>query len=136
MLDKTTAYGGGAKCIGPVDRIVAARIRAARLEAGISQTTLADGVGVTFQQVQKYEKGVNRVGANRLAQIADKVGKPITWFFEDAKQIASESGGDTITTMVQLLGSNRPIREIVMHLPRLNRDDAEIVASLVKRLTA
>lgn len=53
-----------------VDRFIGARIRARRLELGMSQEVLADKVGVTFQQVQKYEKGVNRVSASKLDAIA------------------------------------------------------------------
>lgn len=51
---------------------------------GLSQSTLGDAVGVTFQQVQKYEKGSNRVGANRLQQIAHVLQVPVGFFFEDA----------------------------------------------------
>jgi transcriptional regulator with XRE-family HTH domain len=50
----------------------------------MSQTDLANGIGVTFQQVQKYEKGTNRMGASRLQQIADSLQVPITFFFEGA----------------------------------------------------
>jgi transcriptional regulator with XRE-family HTH domain len=61
---------------------VGQRIRAFRKEAQLSQTALADQVGVTFQQLQKYEKGTNRVGAGRLAQIARALDVPITAFFD------------------------------------------------------
>jgi transcriptional regulator with XRE-family HTH domain len=59
------------------------RIRLRRVEQHISQSELADKLGVTFQQVQKYEKGVNRVGAARLQQIATGLDVPVTFFFED-----------------------------------------------------
>jgi transcriptional regulator with XRE-family HTH domain len=49
---------------------------------GMSQTALADGIGVTFQQVQKYEKGANRIGSGRLQQIADTLAVPASFFFE------------------------------------------------------
>src|SRR6267378_3184913 len=55
---------------GPLDAMVGARIRMLRVNRGISQTILAERIGVTFQQVQKYEQGANRVGASRLSQIA------------------------------------------------------------------
>src|SRR6266568_1102259 len=58
--------------------------RAQRLVCRMSQTELANALGVTFQQVQKYEKGVNRVGAGRLAKIADTLKVPISFFFEGA----------------------------------------------------
>ena len=58
------------KTPNPTDKYVGARIRMRRLMLGMSQTGLAQGLGLTFQQIQKYEKGINRVGASRLQQIA------------------------------------------------------------------
>ena len=66
-----------AKKPDPVDVEVGQRIRIERLQSGLSQTSLAEQLGVTFQQVQKYEKGVNRVGAGRLTKIAKVLGKEI-----------------------------------------------------------
>jgi len=60
---------------------VGRRIRAQRLVCRMSQTELANSLGVTFQQVQKYEKGVNRVGAGRLARIAEVLNVPVSFFF-------------------------------------------------------
>jgi len=67
----------------PVDIDVWQRIKIQRLAAGLSQTELGDFIGVTFQQVQKYEKGANRVGAGRLTQIAGSLKIPVNTFFED-----------------------------------------------------
>ncbi|WP_082528797.1 helix-turn-helix transcriptional regulator [Methylobacterium sp. Leaf466] len=66
-----------------VDRLVGLRITALRKARGLSQTALGTAVGVTFQQVQKYEKGQNRVGAGRLREIARLLEVPVTAFFED-----------------------------------------------------
>lgn len=74
-----------------VDRKVGKRIRERRLEIGMSQETLADLLGVTFQQVQKYEKGVNRVAAGRLWELSLALDLRISAFFESA----SRSGADT-----------------------------------------
>jgi transcriptional regulator with XRE-family HTH domain len=63
------------------DVAVGQRIRAFRQDSNLSQTALADQIGVTFQQVQKYESGKNRVGAGRLTQIARALNVPITAFF-------------------------------------------------------
>src|ERR1051326_7464004 len=73
-----------AKAPEPKDKEVGQLIRAQRLVCRMSQTELANALGVTFQQVQKYEKGVNRVGAGRLAKIADTLGVPISFFFDGA----------------------------------------------------
>lgn len=60
---------------------VGRRIRAQRLVRGMSQSDLANCIGITFQQVQKYEKGVNRVGAGRLTRIAEVLGVPVAFLF-------------------------------------------------------
>lgn len=67
-----------------IDINVGARIRLHRQLLGISQSRLAEALGVTFQQVQKYEKGTNRVGASRLQAIAAFFGVPVSFFFENS----------------------------------------------------
>lgn len=74
----------GKKAPSPVDIHVGARIRMRRLMLELSQEKLADGLGLTFQQVQKYEKGSNRVGASRLQQIAAILQVQPGFFFEGA----------------------------------------------------
>ncbi len=68
----------------PVDVHVGARIRLRRNTLGMSQQKLASALGITFQQVQKYERGTNRVGASRLWHIAQLMKTPVAFFFEDA----------------------------------------------------
>src|SRR2546421_10857632 len=65
-----------------IDKLVGRNIRIQRLAKGLSQTELANQLGVTFQQVQKYEKGVNRIGCGRLFQVASVLGADVTDFFE------------------------------------------------------
>ena len=67
----------------PTDRYVGTRVRMRRLMLGMSQTKLGDALGLTFQQVQKYEKGTNRIGASRLQQIAKTLQVPVAFFFEE-----------------------------------------------------
>ena len=67
-----------------VDRRLGQRVRTRRLEIGMSQEKLADLLGVTFQQVQKYEKGINRIGASRLFDLAHVLGVPVQFFYEEA----------------------------------------------------
>ena len=77
---------------GKPDVELGKRIRLRRVEIDISQTELGDKLGVSFQQVQKYEKGVNRVGAARLQQIATALDVPITFFYDgDGKSREVES---------------------------------------------
>jgi transcriptional regulator with XRE-family HTH domain len=82
---------------GAEDVEIGQKIRALRLERGLSQSTLADGIGLTFQQVQKYEKGTNRVSAGRLQRIADRLNIPITFFYGGmgtrAKKRAPDNAG-------------------------------------------
>jgi transcriptional regulator with XRE-family HTH domain len=76
----------------PVDKHVGARLRMRRLMLHMSQTKLADAIGLTFQQVQKYEKGVNRMGSSRLQQVANILQVPVTFFFEGAPGQAKGDG--------------------------------------------
>ncbi len=66
----------------PVDVHVGGRVKAGRTSIGMSQKELGRHVGLTFQQIQKYENGMNRMGASRLWQISLILGQPISWFFE------------------------------------------------------
>ena len=77
-----------------VDRLVGLRITALRKAKGLSQTALGTAVGVTFQQVQKYEKGQNRVGAGRLREIARLLEVPVSAFFEENDGVESSQQAD------------------------------------------
>ena len=68
----------------PVDQHVGSRVRLRRMLLGMSQERLGESMGLTFQQVQKYEKGVNRIGASRLFQISKILDVPVQFFFEEA----------------------------------------------------
>jgi transcriptional regulator with XRE-family HTH domain len=92
------AYLGGAvatKSPLPTDVLVGQNIRFGRLQVGLSQTELGARVGVTFQQIQKYEKGANRIGASRLQQIADALRVPIPTLFDGAPT-ADHSGQQSV----------------------------------------
>ena len=70
------------KAPNPVDKYVGSRIRMRRIMLGMSQEKLGDALKLTFQQVQKYEKGTNRVGASRLQQIAEILQVPVSFMFD------------------------------------------------------
>jgi transcriptional regulator with XRE-family HTH domain len=74
-----------------VDAHVGSRLRQRRMLLGISQEQLAEMLGLTFQQVQKYERGTNRISASRLFQLARALDTPITWFFDEME---SERGAE------------------------------------------
>ncbi|MEX6508850.1 helix-turn-helix domain-containing protein [Jiella sp. M17.18] len=78
----------------PIDIHVGSRVRLRRTMLGMSQEKLGESLGITFQQVQKYEKGSNRIGASRLQRISEVLSVPVSFFFEDAPgSEAPRSGG-------------------------------------------
>jgi len=79
------------------DRAIGSRIAALRAAQGLSQTTLGHAIGVSFQQVQKYEKGRNRVGASRLQMIADLLKVPVETFFTD--KLPAEGGAEPVQAL-------------------------------------
>src|SRR5471032_965256 len=72
------------KTPNPIDKHVGSRVRMRRMMLSMSQEKLGDALGLTFQQVQKYEKGANRIGASRLQQISNILQVPVAFFFEGA----------------------------------------------------
>jgi len=79
---KSGGDGKNNRSTGKYDNELGRRIRLRRIELGISQSELGEKLGVSFQQVQKYEKGMNRVGAARLQQVATALDVPVTFFFD------------------------------------------------------
>lgn len=79
----------------PIDAYVGAQIKQRRTTVGMSQTVLANKLGITFQQVQKYEKGANRVGSSRLYEISEILNVPIQSFFEGVEDVIA---GDNVKT--------------------------------------
>jgi transcriptional regulator with XRE-family HTH domain len=75
------------KTPNPIDKHVGSRVRMRRMMVGMSQEKLGDALGLTFQQVQKYEKGTNRIGASRLQQISNILQVPVAFFFEGAPSL-------------------------------------------------
>lgn len=81
------------KARNPIDLYVGGRVRMRRMLVGLSQEKLGDALGVTFQQIQKYEKGTNRIGASRLHQIGQVLGVPVAFFYDGATTPSNEAGG-------------------------------------------
>src|SRR6266478_9270897 len=86
------------KAANPIDRHVGNRVRMRRKMLSMSQTKLGDALGITFQQVQKYENGTNRIGASRLEQISHVLQVPVAFFFEGAPDASAPHG----LSMVQI----------------------------------
>lgn len=119
--------------VTPTDRAVGQAIRAQRLARRISQTTLAERIGVTFQQVQKYEKGINRVGAGRLQSIADVFGLPITMLFPNQGQAPLSHAGDFMATFAADQYGNRVAKAMTsIRSPALRRSLTEHIETIAK----
>src|SRR3954453_23480800 len=91
----------------PTDVLVGQRVGMARLMANMSQTELGEHIGITFQQVQKYEKGGNRISSSRLAQISEVLGKPVSWFFNEGRgspRAKTSGAADVMQKMLTIRG--------------------------------
>jgi transcriptional regulator with XRE-family HTH domain len=80
------------KVPNPIDVHVGGRVRLRRMMQNMSQEKLGESLGITFQQIQKYEKGTNRIGASRLQHISSVLQVPVSFFFEDAPGASSDPG--------------------------------------------
>ena len=113
----------------PLDVMVGARIRIFRTHCGMSQSDLADKIGVAFQQVQKYEKGTNRVGASRLSRIAAVLGVSIGELFESSGDKPADS-----KSPFRLLAGRDALRVLTafsrMSDPRVRRAIAQLVETV------
>jgi transcriptional regulator with XRE-family HTH domain len=82
------------KPVNPIDKHVGSRVRMRRMMLDMSQTTLGEALGITFQQVQKYEKGSNRVSASRLQHLSHILQVPVPFFFEGAPHVPGQHKGN------------------------------------------
>jgi transcriptional regulator with XRE-family HTH domain len=105
--------------VSAVDIHVGRRVRAGRLACGMSQESLAEIVGITFQQIQKYENGMNRIGTGRLYAISRALQLPVAYFFEGLDKEPSRSGGNSNIEMIsEALATKEGIR-IAIALSRI-----------------
>jgi transcriptional regulator with XRE-family HTH domain len=81
------------KAPNPVDKYVGSRVRMRRIMLGMSQEKLGEALGLTFQQIQKYEKGTNRVGASRIQQISEILQIPVSFLFEGGPSTTAGAAG-------------------------------------------
>src|SRR5262244_4022657 len=90
------------KAPNPIDRHVGSRVRMRRMMLAMSQEKVGDALGLTFQQVQKYEKGTNRIGASRLQQISHILQVPVAFFFEGMPNASAPHGSGSALSMAQV----------------------------------
>jgi len=103
----------------PVDVAVGARVRSRRILLGISQEYLGDELGITFQQVQKYEKGTNRISASRLSDISWILNVPPGYFFEDFPESKSSGPSETVPPLISDPLQRRETLELVRSYYRI-----------------
>lgn len=124
----------------PIDIHVGGRVRLRRTMLGMSQDKLAESLGLTFQQIQKYEKGVNRIGASRVFEISRILGVPIQFFYDDYDADTgrsygfAESGPDEGAAMMELLNTPEGV-QLCKHFasitdPKIRKRVLELVKSL------
>jgi transcriptional regulator with XRE-family HTH domain len=116
-----------------VDALVGQNIRILRQDRGMSQTELGRKIDVTFQQVQKYENGTNRVGSGRLFKIASTLGVPITALFEGAHEAVN---GDSRPSPVAMLAEPYVLRLLQAFCAVENMDLRRSLAELAEQMAA
>jgi transcriptional regulator with XRE-family HTH domain len=119
----------------PLDAMVGAKIRILRIDRGLSQSDLAEKIGVTYQQIQKYEKGANRVGASRLSRFAAVLGVAVGDLFKSAKGKPAVSN-----TPFQLLSEPGALRVLKAYVrtsdPRVRRAIANLIEGIADKQPA
>jgi transcriptional regulator with XRE-family HTH domain len=128
------------KTPNPIDIQVGTRVRMRRMLIGMSQEKLGEKIGLTFQQIQKYEKGTNRISASRMQQIADALNVPVSYFFEDTQQAgerrAEGSFEKAAPSIVNFLATSEGLQLNKAFLrvkdPKVRRKIIDLVKSLIE----
>jgi transcriptional regulator with XRE-family HTH domain len=119
----------------PVDLHVGARVRIRRKALGVSQEKVAHALGLTFQQVQKYERGTNRISASKLFEIANFLEVPVAYFYEGLEGVTDAKGAETAAErhVHDFLMSAEGL-ELASLLPRLKGKQRRRILELVRTL--
>jgi transcriptional regulator with XRE-family HTH domain len=100
------------KKLTPIDAQVCKNLRIYRLAKGLSQATVGDAIGVAYQQVQKYENGINKISPGNLAKLSVTLGVPIERFFEDAAQLPAERTDKAVADFLKQPYATRLLRAL------------------------
>ncbi len=130
-MERESTQNRNARRPNPIDVHVGSRVRFRRMLLGMSQEKLGERLGLTFQQVQKYEKGVNRIGASRLFELATVLGVNVQFFYDDAPDLGRAAGeaGFAEEAATDYVGGFLKSREGI----ELNRAFARIADPRVRR---
>jgi transcriptional regulator with XRE-family HTH domain len=129
------------KAPNPIDKHVGSRVRMRRMMLSMSQEKLGGALGLTFQQVQKYEKGTNRIGASRLQQISHILQVPVAFFFEGAPNVhphgdvVSEAPAPTYVSDFLATADGLALTKAFMEIkePKLRRRIVDLVEEIAGR---
>lgn len=116
-----------------VDIHVGALIRSRRRALGISQTELAEALGITFQQVQKYERGANRVSASKLYEVAQKLDVPLSSFFEGLDMVDADGMRPPVLDFLNERGSRELIDAYLLLSPNLRSRLVALASTMAQR---
>jgi transcriptional regulator with XRE-family HTH domain len=117
----------------PQDTLVGRRIRVRRRQLGLSQKALADALGISYQQVQKYENGTSRIGAGRLQQLAEILNVPVAMFFDD--KLGGPTEGGTVFAFLDTPYSLRLVKSFArMADRRLQHCIVQLVEQIADRI--
>jgi len=124
------------KSPSPIDKHVGSRVRMRRLMLNMSQEKLADALGLTFQQVQKYEKGSNRIGASRLHHIASTLQVPVAFFFEGASgQLTGAENGPSPAYINDFLSTSEGLSLARSFVQIKDRKTRQYIVALVAQIS-
>jgi transcriptional regulator with XRE-family HTH domain len=133
---KKTTGGKSQRSSGKHDVELGRRLRLRRVEQKMSQAELGDKLGVSFQQVQKYEKGVNRIGASRLQRIATVLDVPVTFFFDDTDAGKRENDSKREVESLLFLDSSFSLRLLRAYSAVKNQAVQRQFVSLIESIAA
>jgi transcriptional regulator with XRE-family HTH domain len=122
------------KAPDPIDVQVGQRIRIERTARGMSQSALGKALGITFQQVQKYEKGANRVGAGRLTRIAKTLGVSANMLISGNEELLGEAGPAAGSQILECLALPGAVRLLQTYAQLDDRDLRNTIVSLVEQI--
>jgi transcriptional regulator with XRE-family HTH domain len=120
--------------LNSTDTMIARRIKLFRINAGLSQTELGDQIGVTFQQIQKYEKGANRVGAGRLSDIAKALGISVHALFPESSDALADTKSLPLPT--ELLAESYALQALQAFVAIQDKPLRQAIVQLLERLAA
>jgi transcriptional regulator with XRE-family HTH domain len=131
--EKASDRSQSPKDAGPIDRLIGKRIAMRRRERGISQASLAERIGISFQQLQKYEQGQNRMTVARLASVSAELDAPIGYFLVGAISLIDPAISDS---MPQAIADEFEVHDLLLAFLRIEEEDVRMMIVNMVRAAA